>query len=359
MLNLDRASNDTSLLLDFLRAIAAQLVCIGHGLSFFGVAIWTTPPNFPYMQNVGVLLFFIMSGFLITATLKRNSTKPGYRFGRYFIDRFARIYSGLIPALIFIIVVDLITQRLTLDPEIARYYDLQTLLANVVMLEDYKGVFSSRLQWSAFGSAGPLWTLAVEWHIYMFVGAAFFIAKGSWRSLWLIPIALFFGQTPIHYLFGALQSDGVGSGLFSLWLAGAAVYVFVQRYLPPLWVSTMALATATLTFCLMIAPGHEYRMATYPALVVAFGSLVCVTQRTNVIGGEKFIKIAADYSFTLYLIHYTVMTAIHLIFKEGGTVIFMAAVLISNVAAAGLAEVGEKRQLLFKNFFLATPSIVR
>jgi peptidoglycan/LPS O-acetylase OafA/YrhL len=47
-----------------------------------------------------VLIFFAMSGFLITATLLHNSAKPDYGFARYFIDRFAHIYSGLLPALV-------------------------------------------------------------------------------------------------------------------------------------------------------------------------------------------------------------------------------------------------------------------
>jgi peptidoglycan/LPS O-acetylase OafA/YrhL len=65
-----------------------------------------------------VLIFFAMSGFLITATLLHNSAKPDYGFARYFIDRFAYIYSGLLPALVFVIVTDWITLWLTSEPTI-------------------------------------------------------------------------------------------------------------------------------------------------------------------------------------------------------------------------------------------------
>jgi peptidoglycan/LPS O-acetylase OafA/YrhL len=73
---------------------------------FFHIAAQLRPPQFPFIQNIGVLIFFVMSGFLITATLLHNSAKPDYGFARYFIDRFARIYSGLLPALVFVIVTD-------------------------------------------------------------------------------------------------------------------------------------------------------------------------------------------------------------------------------------------------------------
>src|SRR5882724_6900197 len=128
MLSLDKAKNDTSTALDIMRAIAAQMVCVGHGLSFFHIS---RPAGMPLIQNIGVLLFFIMSGFLINATLTQKSVNPDYSFGSYFIDRFARIYSGLIPALIFVIIIDGITIWLMSEPTIWPYFNLKTLLANL------------------------------------------------------------------------------------------------------------------------------------------------------------------------------------------------------------------------------------
>jgi peptidoglycan/LPS O-acetylase OafA/YrhL len=120
MLNLDRSKNDTSVTLDLLRAVAAQMVCVGHAINFF-IGGW--PSDLPYMQNVGVLLFFILSGFLITHTLVKRSERPDYRFTQFLIDRFARIYSGLIPALVLIIVVDWMVTYLTSDPYVTRYFN--------------------------------------------------------------------------------------------------------------------------------------------------------------------------------------------------------------------------------------------
>jgi peptidoglycan/LPS O-acetylase OafA/YrhL len=55
----------TSFALDLLRAGAAQAVCIGHTLSYFGFY----PQGVPYIQSIAVLLFFLISGFLIATTL--------------------------------------------------------------------------------------------------------------------------------------------------------------------------------------------------------------------------------------------------------------------------------------------------
>lgn len=349
MISLDRSKNDSSITLDLLRAIAAQSVCVGHGLVFFSVGEWARPPYFPYIQNIGVLLFFIMSGFLIAATLIQNSSRPGYTFVRYLIDQFARIYSGLVPALTFVVVVDWITLHLASAPTIARYYNFKALVANLSMLECYRGIFPRSLQWYAFGSASPLWTLSIEWHIYLFIGAVFFAVIKRRPMFLLIPVALFFGQTPMHFLLGGFQADGgIGTGLFSLWLGGAGLYVMLSRYVPPRWVAATALVCGLVAYALLVTPGHEYEWATYPALILIVGALVAVTQYTRSFGRAHWIRTVADYSFTLYLIHYTIMSAFYFAMpKAKGWGWFFLAISLANLAAYLIARPFEMKHRRF------------
>lgn len=356
MLTFNPTKNDTSITLDLLRALAAQMVCVGHAMAFFGVGDWLKPPFTPWMQNIGVLLFFVMSGFLITATLLRNSENPEYGFGRYFTDRFARIYSGLLPALVFVAVVD----WLVAAPELAQYATLKTLLANVAMLESYRGIFENSLRWSAFGSASPLWTLAIEWHIYMFIGAAFFVAKRRGKWLLLIPLVLFFGQVPYHYLFGTVQDDGVGYGLSFLWLGGGALYLALSRYCPPRWVGGLALCSSIVAYAVMVQPGKEYSVITYPALIIFVGSIVAITQRTKIITHfGNAIKVAVGCSFTLFLIHYTVMYSIKSVFNGGGLAWFLFAVATSNAIAFLIAAPFEMKHKQFAQWLTSLPSRLR
>jgi len=207
MFNLDRSKNDTSVTLDLLRAVAAQMVCVGHGIAFF-MPPWR-PAELPLMQNVGVLIFFVLSGLLISFTLIERSKNPSYGFGNFVLERFARIYSGLLPALVFVVVVDGVVIYAFDDKTFASGYTAQTFVANLFMLEAYRGVPSTYLQWSAFGSASPLWTLAIEWHIYIFVAAVFFMWARPRQRLMMIGVAIIFCQVPLHYLGGAYQPDGV------------------------------------------------------------------------------------------------------------------------------------------------------
>lgn len=350
MFSLRRSDNDTSCALDLMRAIAAQMVCVGHGISFFVPQIRSG--HLPLMQNAGVLIFFALSGFLIAFTLVERSRDPRYGFVQFLIERTARIYSALLPCLALIALIDAVAAW-RIGPVSATalgFHGVKVFLANVLMLEYYRSVFESAttlLRWPIFGAADPLWTLAIEWHIYIFVGAAFFIFKRPRSRLPLIPLAAAFSLMPLHYVFGALQPDGVGQSLFVLWLGGAAIFLLARslRRWPPRWLATGVTVAAVLGFVLMTAPGQEYRPIGYPLLLLMLLGTVLASQASTLVVNSptavRIIQFAAGYSFTLYLIHHSVMTAAKLIWPDSGWIGFASTVLISNVVAAALASVTE------------------
>jgi len=80
-----------------------------------------------------------------------------------------------------------------------------------------------------------------------------------------------------------------------------------------------------------------------PALVDE--QVIAATQSTHVLSSPKLgksIGFFADYSFSLYLVHYTIMYAVWTISSSRGIIVFATAVLVSNLVAIGLAEIGEK-----------------
>ena len=97
-----------SFCLDFIRVIAILMVVIGHGITFMGIFPFLYYPIVPWMQNVGVVLFFLLSGFLITYSLFTKRNNSNYTFKGYFADRFSRIYSAFIPVLLILVGLDYI-----------------------------------------------------------------------------------------------------------------------------------------------------------------------------------------------------------------------------------------------------------
>jgi peptidoglycan/LPS O-acetylase OafA/YrhL len=340
------SENDTSICLDLLRAIAAQMVCIGHGIVFFVPQMRAT--HLPVMQTVGVLLFFILSGFLISATLIERSRDPAYGFLQYLTERFARIYSGLVPALLFVALVDAIAGQFVNLQMPATSYGWQTFLANLLMMEGYRGAFDhlDMMQWPPFGTATPLWTLVIEWHIYLFVGAVFFMGGRPKTIPFLIPVAVLFGQIPGHYLFGAMQSDGLGKSLFLLWLGGGYLFLIARKVRPPYWIAVAIAAIALIAYLAAVRAHTEYRPSTYPLLLLFVFGVVTASQQTRIITSPRAvtaIRFIAGYSFTLYLIHHTLMWTAFQLWPRSGWLVFVALVLLSNIVAATMALTTEMR----------------
>jgi peptidoglycan/LPS O-acetylase OafA/YrhL len=305
-----------SFTLDLTRALAAQAVVIGHALSFFGLY-----PNIPYIQNVAVQVFFVLSGFLIAHALGRKE-----RFSDYFIDRFARIYSAYIPALLFIAGMLLVFGTLS----------GKTLLGNVLMLQNFprKGIPSLD---------GPLWSLAIEWHIYIFIGAIYFLPKTPSLLLLVIPFSI----VPVAFL--VRDGDlGVGYGLTALWLYGYLGYFFMDRIrtINPL-VPTLALVA----YLLLLEQGNEYQPWLYPLLAVAF---LCGVSRARTLD-SGLVKFLAAYSFTLYLVHHIILSVLSNYLP--GWLGFGVGMITTNAVAIALAIPTEMRHQEMANFLkgLFTP----
>ena len=160
-------SERDSIILDFVRGVSAQLVLVGHLLSFFG---FQQKYQIPIIQNFGVVVFFILSGFLITQTSLLKGRDYGLK--NYLIDRFSRIYIAYMPALIFVIIIDSVLKFYfnTYDPSFK--FNLKNFTANIFMLQGYP--FAGTINIKSFGSARIFWTVSIEWWIYICFGILFY-----------------------------------------------------------------------------------------------------------------------------------------------------------------------------------------
>lgn len=141
-------SEGSSVTLDLIRLVSAQLVVIGHTIQGLEIFPFLQPPYAPYMQNVAVVVFFVLSGFLISYTVFSRRDRTDYDFRVYFIDRFFRIYSGYLPAIVFIIVIDSINIA-AFGREGFAYadaLDLKTIIGNVLMLQDYPALVQCQIK---------------------------------------------------------------------------------------------------------------------------------------------------------------------------------------------------------------------
>ena len=191
----------SSLLLDVVRFGASVMVAVGHVTqSHFSIG-W---PDLTTHAVESVGIFFVLSGFVI-----RYVTRLKYaRIGEYWIDRASRIYSVVIPAVLFTVLADWIALRA--NPAYflghwGQYMDhpVQRLAQNLL----FTSQFWSRS--TALFSNGPFWSLSYECLYYAIYGCAFYL-RGVLR--W-IAIA------------GLIALGGAHIALlFPLWLLGCVLY---------------------------------------------------------------------------------------------------------------------------------------
>ncbi|MEV7542547.1 acyltransferase [Streptomyces sp. NPDC089915] len=143
--------------LDALRGFAALVVALHH----FGV-LGMVPGGAGVAENFdlglfGVMLFFIVSGYIIPASLERRGDVRGFWIGRFF-----RIH----PALVVTVVVALLV--LPAGDNAVRVLrtgdDLASVLANSLLLQDVLGVTNGM---------NVTWTLCYEMVFYFLVTALF------------------------------------------------------------------------------------------------------------------------------------------------------------------------------------------
>jgi len=332
---LNREQNDSSLTLDLARAIAAQMVCIGHAANIF------LGPGSTYLPHVGVLIFFVLSGFLIAHTLFTKAVEPGYGFAEFMIERIARIYSAYLPALFVIAIVDYLMWSIGLFPV---SFSPVIFLKNLLMLQNYPGPFN--LGGPTFGSAGQLSSLAAEFHIYVFVGAMFFMVSGR-RRLTMLAIAILSAAMPLGYFLGI---SGTDRGLFVLWLLGFGSY-FVARVTK---MDRDSAIYAGVLFPLLCAYwylkrdiGNEYDIQHYPVFLCAFFAMVLASQGsswlTRSIALKKITTVFADYAFSLFLLHYTLVKVVNVCFPDSGVSGLVFSVVCANIISYVFAIATENK----------------
>jgi peptidoglycan/LPS O-acetylase OafA/YrhL len=162
--------------LDSLRGIAIIMVLFAHGFFWIvangpGISKFQGLAKFFILATqggaLGVNLFFVLSGFLITGILLDSRERPDY-YKRFYANRALRI----LPAYLALLCVLLIFG-------IAQW---PFLAISAFFMANFAPIFGVAMQY------GPLWTLAVEEQFYLFWPQA--VRRVSKKTLAIIALAI-------------------------------------------------------------------------------------------------------------------------------------------------------------------------
>lgn len=225
----------TSIFLDLLRYSAAIVVFLSHVTSkeFNSAVPWVS------WGHQAVIVFFVISGFVIAYVIAEREQSVA----KYAAARFGRLYSVIIPALIFTAIVDSLGRGVNPDvyAEISNDYPLTRLLANLLFIQQNWNFTIMPL------SNGPFWSLGFEFWYYCIFGAC--VLTSGWRR---IVLTLFF----------AVLAGPRIVAFFPVWLLGVLAYKIssMQNLTPKLLRLIFLCSLATL--CMVVIYGNPLNTVT-------------------------------------------------------------------------------------------------
>lgn len=241
---------------DFIRLIVAVLVIFSHSYILADGTYWREPLSllthrYETAGDLGVDIFFLISGYLVTASYMRSET-----VWSYFRKRIARIYPGFIGATIFTL---LVAGPLSLGHLRGSTLLSQTGVALVKMISlrdlDWVGAFTANPYPLVVN--GSLWTIHFEFACYIVLAVAGIcgVLRSRRACLSLCALSLIAKIVFATYIWN--RDDWTREGLIAhgvrflpLFFAGTASYLYrdklVFRYRWAL-VAALLLAVATQT----------------------------------------------------------------------------------------------------------------
>ncbi len=311
----------TSEWLDAARGFSAIIVFIAHFNQIFNLPIKGLNGFyhlfFGIIARYGVIVFFILSGFLITVSIINNINK-NLRFNEFsfFLNRFTRIYPPYIFSLILCVAIFFIAQYFHLHgfESFRTPSDLYLAREKFSLIPDayYKALFLLNNFISGFPSTvnmnGPLWTITYEWWLYIL--AMFF-------AIWVKNKGYIKGTLPfiiiVIYLF---YTSNYGFLWFSTyWIIGSiAALVYSSKYKLSIRIS-LPLLIILLSISLIyisndwkiLVPTNEntsYAFQLIIAIILTLASSISFL-RWNTF--TMLFKRSAKYSYTLYVIHFPLL----------------------------------------------------
>lgn len=295
-------------LLDLIRFAGALLVLFGHarGLLLEGIGNVEQPTIIikaiyflSSLQHEGVVLFFVVSGFLVGGSAWRLIGEERFDFSKYLINRFARIYLVYIPSLVFVAILDQIGRHYFLD---TRFYGVRPLWPVAIFDEwtwDQIPCHLATLQGilcTPWGANPPLWSLGYEWAFYLIAPLVFFpllLPKRRSAIGLLVPVVIAVGLT---------WWNSEWLVWFAIWICGALAARVIEARSIPLPVGVLGLVAcigALVLSRLKVGPPFA------TDVVATLGIAIAISSRALIQCGDKlaWIRRGAGFSYSLYLIH--------------------------------------------------------
>jgi peptidoglycan/LPS O-acetylase OafA/YrhL len=210
--------------------------------------------------------------------------------------------------------------------------------------------------------AGMLWTLNIEWWIYLFFGWVTVNFKRGVKmdAFFFVPLLLF-----AYYPIQKFLYDPTENNLPLVWFMGVAATIVYLHISKKSWDKRFDYAILAIIALIIGRTGLIYIRKTYfgdltvetllTLLIIMLMAKFKNTNRFDKTKTKTVIKFMAKYAFTLYLTHFVIESLIFSLYVTYGIkysflLVFIGAIVISNIIAIVIAYPTEMRYKKIANF---------
>ena len=270
---------------------------------------WTLPADSAGLLNrarLGVDVFFILSGFILTHVYLEGDRAPDYR--RFLAARFARIYPAHLFILLSMLGLVLIAPLFGVGLEPGRFNPAD-FVGTLLLVQAWFPRETLAL-WN-----GPAWSLSAEWFAYLTFPAYAALALRLRGRPWVLIglAALVFAALDAFYRarFGQVLPRAEDSlGILRIvpeFLYGIGLYYLGHRWTPSPRVSGVGALAATAVLLALMQIGADDRVIVAAAGPFILSLALLAKARVRTFLSQPVVLFAGEASFALYLVHIPIL----------------------------------------------------
>jgi peptidoglycan/LPS O-acetylase OafA/YrhL len=326
-------------MLDGVRGLAAQPVLLGHSFALVFVgAQGGTSIVIGWLARLAVIVFFVLSGFVISASIVGEIRKTKkFDWVEYAIRRVARIDPPYLAAIAFVAVLVIFVGVSNRDLNVDVWAWLRAL--------------SFTFEGKDAIAIAPVWSLRLEVALYVFsaIAALIFLGTGRTRTVLFIIFLVLFSIYCWRLSFGVLAAI--------LFTAGALAGIFFDRLvnLKPFWVSAFVALTLALPIIWpaliddsVVSQIYQSALGIPLALGLVALAHVATAGRSRI---GRLVLASGGWSYTLYVIHVPIVIALTTAIPFGPSIAGRMGMLVSCLVIANLVAIAVARVVERPKFF--------
>lgn len=270
---------------------------------------WTLPPESAGLLNrarLGVDVFFILSGFILTHVYLQGDAAPDYR--RFLAARLARIYPAHLFILLAMLGLVIFAPLFGVGLEPGRFNSAD-FVGTLLLVQAWFPRETLAL-WN-----GPAWSLSAEWFAYLVFPAYAAFALHLRSKPWVLialATALFVALDAFYRVqFGRVLPRAEDSlGILRIvpeFLYGIGLYYLGQRWTPSSLTAVTGALGATTAILGLMQIGADDRIIVAAAGPFILSLALLAKARVQTFLSHPVALFAGEASFALYLVHIPIL----------------------------------------------------